>query len=136
MPCEAQARVATEPRRSRARHRSGRRGGGKLVQLDDLLLQPLDLCPDLGLGARVEDIEYEGPEILQKAAAERVEAAQKAKEEIEAMTAEKAEARSSRGRDSATDRFVKNMAGGLGTTIARSVGNALVRGILGGLTRK
>ncbi|MCX7345250.1 MAG: DUF853 family protein, partial [Alphaproteobacteria bacterium] len=75
-------------------------------------------------------------EILQKAAAERVEAAQKAKEEIEAMKAEKAEARSSRGRDSATDRFVKNMAGGLGTTIARSVGNALVRGILGGLTRK
>jgi DNA helicase HerA-like ATPase len=75
-------------------------------------------------------------EILQKAAAERVEAAQKAKEEIEALKAEKAEARSSRGRDSATDRFVKNMAGGLGTTIARSVGNALVRGILGGLTRK
>jgi len=52
------------------------------------------------------------------------------------LEAEKAEARSSRGRDSATDRFVKNMAGGLGTTLARSVGNALVRGILGGLTRK
>jgi len=75
-------------------------------------------------------------EILQKAAADRAEAAQKAKEEIEALKAEKAEARSSRGRDSATDRFVKNVAGGLGTTIARSVGNALVRGILGGLTRK
>ena len=75
-------------------------------------------------------------EILQKVAAERAEAAQKAKEEIEALKAEKAEARSSRGRDSATDRFVKNMAGGLGTTLARSVGNALVRGILGGLTRK
>ncbi len=45
-----------------------------------------------------------------------------------------------RQRDSATDRFVKNMAGTvgrqLGTTVARSIGNALVRGILGGLTRR
>jgi hypothetical protein len=45
-----------------------------------------------------------------------------------------------RERESATDRFVKNMAGTvgrqLGTSIARSVGNALVRGILGGLTRR
>jgi DNA helicase HerA-like ATPase len=75
-------------------------------------------------------------EILQKAAADRAEAAQKAKEEIESMKADKAEARASRGRDSATDRFVKNVAGSLGTTIARSVGNALVRGILGGLTKR
>ncbi|MFO1123564.1 MAG: helicase HerA-like domain-containing protein, partial [Hyphomicrobiales bacterium] len=75
-------------------------------------------------------------EILQKAAAERAEAAQKAKEEIESMKADKAEARASRGRDTATDRFVKNVAGSLGTTIARSVGNALVRGILGGLTKR
>ncbi len=75
-------------------------------------------------------------ELLQKSANARAEAAQKAKEELEAIKAEKAEARSSRSRDTATDRFVKNVAGSLGTTIARSVGNALVRGILGGLTRK
>ena len=45
-----------------------------------------------------------------------------------------------RERESATDRFVKNMAGTvgrqLGTSIARSIGNALVRGILGGLTKR
>ena len=56
----------------------------------------------------------------------------------------KAEAKAARAapreRESATDRFVKNIAGSvgrqLGTSVARSVGNALVRGILGGLTRK
>jgi uncharacterized protein len=41
---------------------------------------------------------------------------------------------------SATDRFVKGVAGSvgrqLGTTVARSIGNALVRGLLGGLTRR
>ncbi len=45
-----------------------------------------------------------------------------------------------RERESATDRFVKNVAGSvgrqLGSTVARSIGNALVRGILGGLTRR
>jgi uncharacterized protein len=41
---------------------------------------------------------------------------------------------------SATDRFVKGVAGSLGrqigTSIARSIGNALVRGLLGGLKRR
>jgi uncharacterized protein len=43
-------------------------------------------------------------------------------------------------RESATDRFVKNVAGSVGRqiggTIARQIGNALVRGILGSLTRR
>jgi DNA helicase HerA-like ATPase len=51
-----------------------------------------------------------------------------------------ANARAPRERESASDRFVKNVASSvgrqLGTSIARSVGNALVRGILGGLTRR
>jgi uncharacterized protein len=41
---------------------------------------------------------------------------------------------------SATDRFVKGVAGSvgrqIGTSIARSIGNALVRGLLGGFTRR
>jgi uncharacterized protein len=56
----------------------------------------------------------------------------------------KAEAKAARAapreRETATDRFVKNVASSvgrqLGTSVARSVGNALVRGILGGLTRR
>ena len=44
-----------------------------------------------------------------------------------------------RRRETATDRFVKNIAGSVGrtvgSTVARSIGNALVRGILGSLTR-
>ena len=57
---------------------------------------------------------------------------------------EKADAKAARAapreRESATDRFVKGVAGSvgrqLGATIVRSVGNALVRGILGSLTRR
>jgi DNA helicase HerA-like ATPase len=56
----------------------------------------------------------------------------------------KAETRATRAapreRETATDRFVKNVASSvgrqLGTSVARSIGNALVRGILGGLTRR
>jgi DNA helicase HerA-like ATPase len=56
----------------------------------------------------------------------------------------KAEARATRAapreRETATDRFVKNVASSvgrqLGTSVARSVGNALIRGILGGLARR
>ena len=51
-----------------------------------------------------------------------------------------AERAAPRERESATDRFVKNVASSvgrqLGTTVARSIGNALIRGILGGLTRR
>jgi uncharacterized protein len=58
--------------------------------------------------------------------------------------AEKAAARPARAppreRETATDRFVKNVASSVGrqvgTSVARSIGNALVRGILGGLTRR
>ncbi len=60
--------------------------------------------------------------------------------EKQAKTAAKAERAAPRPKDSATDRFVKNVAGSvgrqLGTSVARSIGNALVRGILGGLTRR
>jgi DNA helicase HerA-like ATPase len=68
-------------------------------------------------------------EILQKKAATRAEAEQQA-------AAEKVERRAStssaRQPQSATDRFVKNMA----SSVGRSVGNALIRGILGSLLRR
>ena len=52
----------------------------------------------------------------------------------------RAERAAPRERESATDRFVKNVASSVGrqvgTSVARSIGNALVRGLLGGLTRR
>ena len=61
-------------------------------------------------------------------------------QEAEAKTERRAVTASRREPQSATDRFVKGVAGSvgrqLGTSVARSIGNALVRGILGGLTRK
>jgi uncharacterized protein len=65
-------------------------------------------------------------------------------QEIEANEQAKAAKRevstSRREPQSATDRFVKGVAGSvgrqIGTSIARSIGNALVRGLLGGLTRR
>ncbi len=61
-------------------------------------------------------------------------------EEQQAKVQAKAERAAPRERESATDRFVKNMAGTvgrqLGSSVARSVGNALIRGILGSLTRR
>ncbi len=64
-------------------------------------------------------------------------------EKVEASTSRpsaRAERAPPRERESATDRFVKNVAGSvgrqLGTSVARSIGNALVRGILGGITRR
>ena len=61
-------------------------------------------------------------------------------EEVQAKVQAKAERAAPKERESATDRFVKNMAGSvgrqLGSSVARSVGNALVRGILGSLTRR
>jgi DNA helicase HerA-like ATPase len=76
-------------------------------------------------------------EKLQEMAGKRAKAAAQEREE-------KAEARAARGqpreRETATDRFVKNVASSvgrqLGTSVARSVGNALIRGILGGLARR
>jgi uncharacterized protein len=53
-------------------------------------------------------------------------------EEAETKAVAKAERAAPRQRETATDRFVKNMAG----TVARQIGGALVRGILGSLTRR
>jgi hypothetical protein len=76
-------------------------------------------------------------EKLQKKAAGRAEEQQ---QQAEAKAQAKAERAAPRGRESATDRFVKNVAGSvgrqLGSSVARSIGNALVRGLLGGLTRR
>ncbi len=79
-------------------------------------------------------------EILEKRAKERAEAEARAREREERekakRQAEKEAARKSRpsGRrtQSATERFIKNMA----SSVGRQLGNALVRGILGSLTRK
>ena len=76
-------------------------------------------------------------EILAKRAEERAKAEAKAKaaeeKAKEAAKKEKAASRSSgRRRESATQRFIKNLAG----TVGRQVGNALVRGILGSLRRR
>jgi DNA helicase HerA-like ATPase len=74
-------------------------------------------------------------EILVKRAEERAAAAEREKAEREARKeAEKqakAEARTPT-RETATDRFVKNMA----STAGRQIGNIIIRGILGGLTRR
>jgi uncharacterized protein len=59
---------------------------------------------------------------------------------VEAKSAKTAASAQRREPQSATDRFVKGVAGSvgrqLGTSVARSIGNALVRGLLGGLTRR
>lgn len=68
-------------------------------------------------------------EKLQKKAAQRAEAQQ---QEAADKAQRKASASSARQPQSATDRFVKNMA----SSVGRSVGNALVRGILGSLLRR
>ncbi len=82
-------------------------------------------------------------EVLQKRAAEQqaaaqVEAKRKADEE-EAKRQAKA-ASSSRGRETATDRFVKNVASSVGrqvgSVLVRQLGSALIRGVLGGLLRR
>jgi hypothetical protein len=77
-------------------------------------------------------------EKLQKKASERAEAQKQAAEEkAEARAARQASG--GRQRETATDRFVKNVAGTvgrqLGNTLVRQVGGALMRGILGGLIR-
>jgi membrane protein involved in colicin uptake len=82
-------------------------------------------------------------ELLQVKAEKAAEA--KAAEEAAAARAkeEKAAARastSSRRSDSATDKFVKNVASSVGrqvgNMIVRNIGNSLVRGILGGLLKR
>jgi uncharacterized protein len=82
---------------------------------------------------------YEKLKARAAAAAEsRSQAEEKQKEE--AAQAPERTAGSRYERESATDRFIKNVAGSvgrqLGATVARQLGNALIRGILGGLTRR
>jgi len=78
-------------------------------------------------------------EVLARKAEERAKQEALAREKEEKAKAETARekkaakaARSSSRRESATQRFIKNLAG----TVGRQVGNALVRGILGSLRRK
>ncbi len=92
------------------------------------------------LGLYDEPIDRESAyEILARKAEERAkqEALARKKEEqakLEAAREKEAakSARTSSRRESATQRFIKNLAG----TVGRQVGNALVRGILGSLRRK
>ena len=86
-----------------------------------------------------EEIDRESAyEILARRAKARAEAEERARLEEERAREEAARekernrsTRSSRGRQTATERFIKNLAG----TVGRQVGNALVRGILGSLRR-
>ena len=79
-------------------------------------------------------------EKLAKKAAASTEARQQAAEDKAAAKAERAERPAGRQRESATDRFVKNVAGSVGrqvgNAVVRNVGGALVRGILGSLFRR
>ena len=70
-------------------------------------------------------------EILAKRAQQRSAAAEQAKAEKQAEKEARAAPRAST-RESATDRFIKNMAG----TAGRQIGNMIIRGILGSLTRR
>ncbi len=72
-------------------------------------------------------------EKLHKKAAANAEVQQQAAQDRADAKAAKA---APRERESATDKFVKSVAGSVGRQVARSIGNALVRGILGGLTRR
>ena len=88
--------------------------------------------PVYGLYDKAEDRES-AYEVLTKRFAEREAAEQQARVTKEAEKQAKAEARAApRQRESATDRFVKNLA----SSAARSIGTALVRGLLGSLTRR
>jgi uncharacterized protein len=81
---------------------------------------------------------YEKLSVKAKARAVEQEAVVQAKAEAKVAKTRVAAAR--REPESATDKFVKSVAGSvgrqLGTSVARSIGNALVRGLLGGLTRR
>ena len=74
-------------------------------------------------------------ELLEKRNIVRAEEAEKAAKAEEEAKAAKAKAKSKRSgykRQTATERFVKNMA----STVGRQLGNALIRGLLGGLLRR
>ena len=74
-------------------------------------------------------------EILMKRTEERTAAEARAKADQAAQKQAEVEAKAAArtsGRETATDRFVKNMA----STAGRQIGNMIIRGILGGLTRR
>lgn len=95
----------------------------------------IDVSPVAGKYETAIDRESAYEKLSKKAAASAATQQQAAQDKAAAKVA-----RAAPQRDSATDRFVKGVAGSvgrqLGATIVRSVGNALVRGILGGLTRR
>ena len=72
-------------------------------------------------------------EMLTQRAGERAAAKEKALAE---KTAAREARAAPRGRESATDRFVKNVAGSVGRQVGSMVVRSLVRGILGGLSRR
>jgi DNA helicase HerA-like ATPase len=72
-------------------------------------------------------------EKLAKRASERAEAEKQAAEEKEQARQERA---APRQRESATDRFVKNIAGSVGRQLGSMVVRSVVRGILGGFSRR
>ena len=72
-------------------------------------------------------------EKLTQRAGERAEAQEKA--QVEKAAAREARA-APRGRESATDRFVKNVAGSVGRQVGNMVVRSLVRGILGSFSRR
>jgi len=72
-------------------------------------------------------------EKLTQRASERAEAQEKAAAQ---KTAAREARAAPRGRESATDRFVKNVAGSVGRQVGSMVVRSLVRGILGGLSRR
>jgi DNA helicase HerA-like ATPase len=91
------------------------------------------------LGQYDEAVDRESAyEKLQKKASERAEAKSEAAE-AKAQARVERQVGGGRQRESATDRFVKNIAGSVGRQVGgilvRQVGGALVRGILGGLIR-
>ena len=105
--------------------------------------------PVYGLYEQAEDREsaYEKlhKKATERAAAEEAAATATEVEKQAKFTAKEAEIQAKieareASRETATDRFVKNIAGSVGrtvgSTVARSIGNALIRGILGSLTRR
>ena len=71
-------------------------------------------------------------ELLEKRSEERAKQAEAEAEAKEKAKAAKSKSRSGYKRQSATERFVKNMA----SSVGRQLGSALVRGLLGGLLRR
>jgi uncharacterized protein len=96
--------------------------------------------PVFGQYEEAVDRESAYEKLAGKAGARAAAKQQEAQDKADAKAAKRAATAQRNAPQSATDRFVKGVAGSvgrqLGTQVARSIGNALVRGILGGLTRR